>query len=413
MTSDTGVVIVGASLTGASAATQLREGGYQGSITMVGEETFLPYERPPLSKGFLLGKVQQDALFVHPAEWYESNDVQLRLGVSAIRINPADHTVDLTSGGQLGYRHLLLATGSTQRRLSVPGAGLPGVYYLRRIGDSMALKSTISKARHAVVVGGGWIGLETAAAMRQADVNVTVIEPSEQPLLKALGAEAAQVFAQLHRDKGVDLRTRTGVNEILGTDGMVSAVALDNGDEVPADIVIIGIGATPNTDLAAGAGLEVENGVLTDEYLRTSDPDIYAAGDIANAFHPLFGERIRVEHWANARKQGKAVAQTILGLGAPYEAVPYFFTDQYELGMEYTGYVDEKGYDDVVFRGDRSAGEFMAFWLRQGAVLAGMGVNIWDQMPTVAELIRRGRTAGMTVSRDALADADVPLASLV
>jgi 3-phenylpropionate/trans-cinnamate dioxygenase ferredoxin reductase subunit len=413
MTSDTGVVIVGASLTGATAATALREGGYPSPITMVGDETFLPYERPPLSKAFLQGKVEQDALFVHPAEWYESNDVQLQLGTSAIRISSVDHTVDLSSGEQLGYRSLLLATGSTQRRLQVAGAGLSGVHYLRRIGDSMALRSAITTARHAVVVGGGWIGLETAAAMREASVDVTVIEPAEQPLLGVLGAEAAQVFAQLHRDKGVDLRTRTGVNEILGADGRVSAVALDNGDEVPADIVIIGIGATPNTDLAESAGLEVENGVLTDEYLRTSDPDIYAAGDIANAFHPLFGERIRVEHWANARKQGKAVAQTILGQGAPYEAVPYFFTDQYELGMEYTGYVDRKGYDDVVFRGDRSAGEFMVFWLRQGAVLAGMGVNIWDQMPTVAELIRQGRTAGVTVSRDALADPGIPLASLV
>ena len=211
---------------------------------MVGEETFLPYERPPLSKGFLQGKVEQDSMYVHPAEWYESNDVQLLLGTSAIRVDPASHTVDLSKGDPLTYRHLLISTGSTQRRLPVPGAGLRGIHYLRRIGDSKALKVAIAGARNAVVVGGGWIGLETAAAAREANVAVTVIEPAEQPLLAVLGAEAAEVFAQLHRDKGVDLRTRTGVKEIVGSDGHVTGVVLDSGGEVPADLVIVGIGAT-------------------------------------------------------------------------------------------------------------------------------------------------------------------------
>ena len=347
-------------------------------------------------------------MFVHPSDWYQSNDVRLVLGTSALRVDPSAHTVDLSNGEQLAYRHLLLATGSTQRRLPVAGAELRGIHYLRRIADSQALRSAIASATHAVVVGGGWIGLETAAAAREAGVNVTVIEAAEQPLMAVLGAEAAQIFADLHRAHGVDLRTSTGVREILGRDGHVDRVALDTGDEIPADLVIVGIGATPNTDLAVGASLAVDNGVLVDEYLRTSNADIYAAGDIANAFHPVFGERVRVEHWANARKQGKAVAESMMGVGKPFDAVPYFFTDQYDLGLEYTGYVNQQGYERVLFRGEKESGEFMVFWLRNSTVRAGMGINVWDQMPLVADLI----TSGRTISEERLGDRAIPLSDL-
>ncbi|MFG2913841.1 NAD(P)/FAD-dependent oxidoreductase [Kitasatospora sp. NPDC048298] len=403
------VVIVGASLGGAKAAEALREAGYRGGIVLIGEEHERPYERPPLSKGYLQGKTPREKIYVHPPQWYAEHDVTLRLGTSVASIDPAGHTVTLTDNGQVEYGKLLLTTGSVPRRLPVPGADQDGVLYLRRAEDSDRIKEALRPGARIAVVGAGWIGLEVAAAAREAGAEVTVLEALELPLLRVLGREVAQVFADLHREHGVDLRFGVKVAELTGDGGTVSGVRLADGTTVAADAVVIGIGIAPATGLAEAAGLEVDNGVKTDQHLRTSDPDVYAAGDVANAYHPLFGRHVRVEHWANALNQPQTAARALLGQpDAVYDRVPYFFTDQYDLGMEYVGYVEPDGYDQVVFRGDPATREFIAFWLSGGRVLAGMNVNVWDVTDPIRELVRSGRV----VDAKALADPNVPLDSL-
>ncbi|HSR25271.1 MAG TPA: FAD-dependent oxidoreductase, partial [Candidatus Eisenbacteria bacterium] len=289
-------------------------------------------------------------------------------------------------------------------RLAVPGAGLDRVHYLRRIEDSDRLRAALAAASRAVIVGGGWIGLEAAAAARAAGVQVTVLEQAELPLLRVLGEEAARVFADLHLDNGVDLRCASAVAELTGENGAVTGVRLGDGSELPADVVLVGVGITPDSALAADAGLEVGNGVTVDERLRTSDPDVFAAGDVANAYHPRLGRHVRVEHWANARRQAVVAAKAMLGQDVVYDRLPYFYSDQYDLGMEYTGYV-EPGYDRVVFRGDRARRKFIAFWLSDGRVLAGMNVNTWDVTAPIAAMIESGRP----VDPERLADPAVPL----
>lgn len=397
---DTGIVIVGASLAGAKAAEALRTEGYRGPVTLVGDEAERPYERPPLSKGYLLGKEEREKIFVHPADWYEQHGVTLRLGTAVTAIDPAGHTVTLEGGERLPYSKLLLATGSAPRSLPVPGGDGDFVQTLRRVGDSERLRAAFRPGARVVIVGAGWIGLEAAAAARTAGAEVTVLEAAELPLLRVLGREVARVFADLHREHGVDLRFGVRVEE-LRADG----VRLGDGSTVPADVLLVGVGISPNTALAEHAGLTVDNGVRTDQHLATSDPDIFAAGDVANAFHPLFGKPVRVEHWANALNQPAVAAAAMLGKDAVYERVPYFFTDQYDLGMEYTGYAEPGGYDRVVFRGDVAGREFIAFWLSGGRVLAGMNVNVWDVTDPIRELVRSGRA----VDPERLADPAVPL----
>jgi 3-phenylpropionate/trans-cinnamate dioxygenase ferredoxin reductase subunit len=398
-------VIVGASLAGAKAAEALRAQGFDGPVILIGDETELPYERPPLSKGYLLGTAERDSIYVHSADWYGEHDVDLRLGTTVTAIDPSAHDLTLAGGSQVGYARLLLTTGSSPRRLPVPGADLPGVLYLRRVADTEQLKTTFQAASRVAVIGAGWIGLETTAAARAAGVEVTVLEAADLPLLRVLGAEVAQVFAALHREHGVDLRFGVQVAEITSAGGRASGVLLADGTHVAADAVIVGVGITPNVQLAEAAGLEVSNGIVVDSQLRSSDPDIFAAGDVANAYHPLLGKRIRVEHWANALNQPSTAARAMLGQDVAYDRVPYFFTDQYDLGMEYSGYVEPGGYDQVVFRGDVGKREFLAFWLRGGRVLAGMNVNVWDVSDAVQDLVRAARPAD--VSR--LADPSVPL----
>ncbi|WP_329493664.1 NAD(P)/FAD-dependent oxidoreductase [Kitasatospora herbaricolor] len=405
---DQAMVIVGASLAGAKAAEALREAGHDGPVVLLGEEHERPYERPPLSKGYLLGSTEREKIYVHPPQWYADHDVTLRLGTAVTAVDPAAHTVTLADDGRIGYRKLLLTTGSSPRRLPVPGADLPGVHYLRRVEDSERLKEALRPGARIVVVGAGWIGLETAAAARAAGAEVTVLESAELPLLRVLGREVAEVFAGLHRDHGVDLRFGVQVEALTGGPEAVTGVRLGDGATVAADAVIVGIGITPNTALAEAAGLEIDNGVRTDQWLRTSDPDIHAAGDVANAFHPLLGKHIRVEHWANALNQPQTAARAMLGQDTAYDRVPYFFSDQYDLGMEYTGYVEPDGYDRVVFRGDVPGREFIAFWLSGGRVLAGMNVNVWDVTDPIRELVRSGRT----VDPAALADPARPLTEL-
>jgi 3-phenylpropionate/trans-cinnamate dioxygenase ferredoxin reductase component len=409
MAAHTALVIVGAGLAGAKAAQTLREEGFSGQVVLLGEESERPYERPPLSKGYLLGKDERDTVYVHPAHWYADHDIDLRLGTTVTGIDAAAHEVALADGSRLGYGKLLLTTGSTPRRLPVPGADLDGVLYLRRLDDSDRIRETYASASRIAVIGAGWIGLETAAAARAAGVEVTLLERGELPLLNVLGREAAQIFADLHTGHGVDLRCGVRVAEITGDGGRATGVLLADGSRIDADAVIVGIGITPNTRLAEAAGLETGNGVRVDAHLRSSNPDIHAAGDVANAFHPLLGTHIRVEHWANALNQPQTAAKAMLGQDVSYDRVPYFFTDQYDLGMEYTGYVEPGGYDEVVFRGRTESREFIAFWLSGGRVLAGMNVNVWD----VTDPIRTLVTSGRVVDTKRLADSGVPLTDLL
>jgi 3-phenylpropionate/trans-cinnamate dioxygenase ferredoxin reductase component len=413
MTTETGghnaYVIVGASLGGARAAETLRAEGFTGPVVMIGDENELPYERPPLSKDYLMGKSARDKMFVHPREWYAEQQIDLLLGAPVASIDPAAREVTLSSGQNAGYAKLLLTTGSSPRRLPVPGADQDGVLYLRRIGDSDRIKAAFGDEGQVVIIGAGWIGLETAAAARAAGASVTIVETAELPLLRVLGREVAQVFADMHAQNGVDLRFGAQVSEITGVGGTANGVLFADGTHIPADVVIVAVGITPNVELASAAGLTVDNGIVTDASLRTSDPDIYAAGDVANAFHPMYDKHLRVEHWANARHQPPTAARAMLGQDVAYERIPYFYTDQYDLGMEYVGYVEPDGYDQVVFRGDKDRREFIAFWLAgDGRVLAGMNVNIWDVNEALNALVRSQRPVITT----ALADPSVPLESL-
>jgi 3-phenylpropionate/trans-cinnamate dioxygenase ferredoxin reductase component len=394
-----GFVIVGAGLAGAKTAEALRGSGFDGQITLAGEEAELPYERPPLSKDYLTGKADRGSVFVHDADWYQQQDIDLRLGSPASAIDRAARQVRLADGGVLPYGKLLIATGASPRRL--PGAS--GVHYLRSIGDSDRLKEILGTRSRLAVIGAGWIGLEVAAAARQAGLQVTVAETLELPLLRVLGPRIAQVFADLHRAHGVSLRLGVTIEEVTGR-----GVRLAGGTFIEADAVVAGIGATPNTQLAEQAGLEVSDGILTSDALRTSDPDIFAAGDVARAHHPLLGQHVRVEHWANALNQPATAAAAMLGGDASYRELPYFYTDQYDLVMEYLGYAAPGGYDEVVVRGDLAAREFIAFWLRDGRVLAGMNVNVWDVTDDIKELI----ASGHPVNTAALADPGTPLAGL-
>jgi 3-phenylpropionate/trans-cinnamate dioxygenase ferredoxin reductase subunit len=398
-------VIVGGGLAGAKAAETLREEGFDGPVVLVGEESETPYERPPLSKDYLLGKAERDASDVHPPDWYAEHDVDLRTGVRATELNAADHRLQLATGDALTYDKLLLATGASPRRLPVPGNDLEGVLYLRTRADADRLKADLSGGgRRLVVVGAGWIGLEVTAAARSYGNDVTVVEPQPTPLYAVMGAEMGGVFARLHRDHGVDLLTDTTVRELRGSAGRVESVVTDRHAGLPADLVVVGVGAAPNTELAAAAGMEVDNGVVVDERLRSATPDVFAAGDVASSFHPLYGRYVRVEHWANALNGGPAAARSMLGQDVSYERVPYFFTDQYELGMEYSG-LGGPG-DTVVCRGDREGGEFIAFWVSEDRrVTAGMNVNVWDVTDPIQQLIRSRRQ----VDPARLADPDTSL----
>ncbi|HWG11787.1 MAG TPA: FAD-dependent oxidoreductase [Streptosporangiaceae bacterium] len=398
-------VIVGASLAGARAAEALRTEGFEGQIVLIGHERHYPYERPPLSKGYLLGSEGRDSIFVHEDGWYAEHGVDLRLGAGVTAIDRELRQLTLSTGETVGYDKLLLTTGATPTLLLVPGAGANGVQYLRSVDDSERLRETLSSASSVVIVGAGWIGLEVAAAARNAGVATTVVSLDEQPLLPVLGPEVAPVFADLHREHGVDLRLGTEVDRILVSADAATGVRLADGTELSADAVIVGIGVTPAAELAQAAGLGVDGGVLTDAGLRSSDPDIFAAGDVARAYHPLVGTRLRVEHWANARHQPVAAARSMLGQDVAYDRLPYFFSDQYDLGMEYTGYVAPDGYDRVVFRGDVGKREFVVFWLSHGLVLAGMNVNIWDVADDIRDLIRDG----LPVDPERLANPDIPI----
>jgi 3-phenylpropionate/trans-cinnamate dioxygenase ferredoxin reductase subunit len=408
MPAESGYVIAGASLAGAKAAETLREEGFAEPITLIGAEEERPYERPPLSKGFLLGRDPRDSAFVHDEGWYREHDVDLRLGTKVTSIDRAARRVELGSGESLPYQRLLITTGASPRRLDVPGGDMDGVLYLRTLADSERLGGALRAGGSVVIAGAGWIGLETAAAAREYGCEVTVVEPESGVLRRALGPELGEVFADLHRSHGVTFRFNEAVSELTGSAGRVTGAVTSAGAELQADLVIVGIGAVPNAALAAAAGLETDNGVLADEALRTSDPDIFAAGDVANFVSPLLGRRIRVEHWANALSAGPAAARSMMGKDVSYDWVPYFYSDQYDLGMETAGLPEPGRYDDIVYRGDPESGEFIAFWLADRAVVAGMNVNVWDVNDDIQALIR----SVTEVDTARLADPDIPLTDL-
>jgi 3-phenylpropionate/trans-cinnamate dioxygenase ferredoxin reductase subunit len=401
-------VIVGAGLAGAKAAQALREEGFAGDVVLLGEEHERPYERPPLSKDLLLlGAVARNTVFVHEPRWYAEHDVDLRTGVRASAIDLTDRRVELADGQYVGYDALLLATGSEPRHLDVPGAHLDGVLHLRTLSDSDRIAAALVDGAHVVMVGAGWIGLEIAAAARQRGVTVTVVERSELPLLRVLGPEIARMFVDLHRAHGVTFRLGAQVREFHGQ-GRLSSVVLQDGTTLAADAVVVGVGVHPNVALARTAGLTVADGIVVDAALRSSHPRVHAAGDVAEIYHPLFHTHLRIEHWANALYSGPAAARSMLGAGVVYDLLPYFYTDQYDLGMEYTGHAPAGAYDNVIVRGDLAARKFIAFWTAGRRVLAGMNVNVWDVTEPIQDLIR----AAQPVDLKRLADPDVPLTDL-
>jgi 3-phenylpropionate/trans-cinnamate dioxygenase ferredoxin reductase subunit len=400
-------VIVGGGLAGAKAAEALRDGGFDGELVLFGSEPERPYERPALSKGYLLGKDTRDSVFVHSADWYPEHNVDLRAGVTVAMIDPAAHLVTF-AGGTLGYDKLLLATGSSARRVDLPGAGLGNVLYLRTLPESDALREAFTPDARVVIVGAGWIGLEAAAAARTAGASVTVLEPQPTALYRVLGPELGEKFARLHRSHGVEFRFEESAAEFRaagpGSD-RVGTVVTTTGAELPADVVVVGIGVTPNVGLAESAGLEVAGGVVTDSALRTSDPDIFAAGDVASSYVPLLGRHLRVDHWSNALNGGKAAGYSMLGQQVEYDRVPYFYSDQYDLGMECAGLPDPGSYDQVVYRGDSDTLEFIAFWLQERRLVAGMNVNVWDVNDDIQGLIRSARP----LDPGRLANPEIPL----
>ena len=397
-------VIVGGGLAGAKAAETLRGEGFEGRVVLIGSETERPYERPPLSKGLLLGTAERDSPYVHDAGWYAAHDVELRTGTTVTGIDRAAHTVTLSAGEPVRYDRLLLATGASPRTL--PGADMDRLLTLRTLPDSDRIGTILQPGARLVIVGAGWIGLEVAAAARERGASVTVVETAALPLQRVLGDQLATAFADLHREHGVDFRFGAKVQELTE-----HRVTLADGATLDTDAVLVAVGVRPNTGLAEQAGLSVDDGILVDHRLQTDDPDIFAVGDVAGVDHPLLRTRIRVEHWANALDGGPVAARAMLGHDVRWDRLPYFFTDQYDLGMEYAGWVPPGATADVVIRGDLAAREFIAFWTVDGRVVAGMNVNVWDVIDAIQALIHAG-LRGTTVDPAALADPDTPLDGL-
>ena len=399
-------VILGASLAGAKAAEELRERGFDGKVVLVGSEQERPYERPPLTKDYLRGESEREKAYVHEPGFYKEHEIDLESGVTATGIDPANSTVALDNGRELPYDRLLLTTGAHPRRIEVPGADLDGVHYLRTLGDSDALKQRLDAGGRVAVIGGGWIGSEFAASARQKGLEVALVDPLELPAGRLFGEEVGAFYRDVHAQHGVELLLGDGVRSFDG-DGAVSRVTTTAGKSVECDFVVVGIGVAPRVGLAEAAGIKTDDGIVVDEHLRSSAPDVFAAGDVAHAWHPFYKQQIRVEHWANALNQGPAAARAMLGDEAGYERLPYFFSDQYDVGMEYAGHAID--WDEVVFRGSRDSGEFVAFWLQDGRVVAGMNVNVWDVNQHVQDLIR----SRAQVNTAELADPDTALESMV
>ncbi len=402
MSSSDTFVIVGAGMAGGKAAETLREEGFDGRVVLLGAEPHRPYERPPLSKDYLRGEAEQPAWLQEDEGWYAANNVELRTSSVVQSIDAGDKAVVMGGGERIGYDRLLLATGGEPRALPVPGGDLDGVHLLRTIEDSNSIRALFDGGGRLVVIGGGWIGCEVAASARQKGMDVTLIESLELPLLRVLGPELGGFYRGVHEDQGVEMLLGAGVEAIEGS-GRAERVRLSDGKTIDCAAVLVGIGVAPRTELVDGIA-RIDNGVVVDERLQSSADGIYACGDIANAAHPVFTQHVRVEHWANALEQGPAAARSMLGKDVSYDKVPYFFSDQYDVGMEYAGLHDPNA-DELVLRGDMGSREFVAFWVRGDRLMAGMNVNVWDVSDPIQELVR----SRATVDRARLADPDVPV----
>jgi len=399
------LVIVGASLAGAKAAEGARDAGYEGRVVLVGDEPHPPYERPPLSKAVLRGEAEPDSTRVQPLDFYAEHDIEL-VTDEVTAVDPAGRRVRLAGGLQLPFDSLVMATGASPRRLDVAGADLDGVHYLRTLDDSLALRAAIRDTARVVVIGAGWIGSEVAASARQMGVDVVLVDPGPAPLRRVVGDEVGEMFVRLHADHGVTLRMGSEVRELRGA-GHVEQVVLADGRIEVADVVVVGVGVVPRTDLAEAAlGIRVDNGIVVDAHLESTVPGIYAAGDVANAWHPHYERYLRVEHWANALNQGFAAGRNAAGRVEPYDRLPYFFSDQYELGLEYVGHASPDA--ALVVRGDLDERAFVAFWHRDGVVTAAMAVNIWDVVDDLKAIVE----SGSPVDVRRLTSVDVPLTEL-
>ncbi len=378
------VVIAGAGMAGCYAADTLRKEGYDGEIALVGAESHLPYDRPPLSKEYLRGEKPAEKVPFHPAAHYDELRIDCHLNTRLRALRPRDGEVDTDAGESLKYDKLLLATGGEVRRVPVPGATLPGVHYLRTLDDSSRLGEDLRRKPKVVVVGAGFIGAEVAASARLLGCDVTVIELETVPLLRVLGPEVGSIYADIHRDHGVDMRLGDGLAGFRGGQ-RVAEVVTASGASIPCDVAVVGVGIRPSVGWLEGSGIELANGVLTDEHCATSVPNVYAAGDLANWYHPRMRERLRVEHWDNAMHQGVAAAKSMLGSEEPYAPVPYFWSDQYDLNLQYVGHAAT--WDDVVLRGDVPGRSFSAFYLRDGRIAAALVVNRFKDLRPSRRLI--------------------------
>jgi 3-phenylpropionate/trans-cinnamate dioxygenase ferredoxin reductase subunit len=378
------VAIIGAGLAAAKAAETLRKDGYSGRIAMFGDEPQLPYLRPPLSKDYLRGESDLDAVLVHPPAWYSERDIDVDVSTTVRSIEREKSEVVLDDDRRVAYQRLLIATGASSRRFPIPGSHLDGVLYLRTLADADALRAATASARRVIVVGGGWIGAEVTASIRQLGIPLAMIAAESVPLQRVLGTEVGAIYRDLHAEHGVELVMNQRAMAFQGRTA-VEAVVTGDGTRIEGDLVVVGIGAQPRTELAAKAGLHIRDGIAVNEFLETSAPGIYAAGDVASAWHPLLQTRLRVEHWDNARRQGRTAARNMLGNLEPYIRMPYFYSDQYDLGMEYTGHAQR--WDRVVFRGEPASRAFVAFWLLDGRVVAGMNANVWQVNDAIAALV--------------------------
>jgi 3-phenylpropionate/trans-cinnamate dioxygenase ferredoxin reductase subunit len=403
--SDQTFIIVGASLAGATAAAELREQGFGGRVVLIGSESQRPYQRPPLSKEYLRGDAGLEKVYVHDESFYADQAIELRTATTVERIEPGSAEVVLGGGERLHYDRLLLTTGAQARRLSIPGAELQEVYYLRSLPESDRLRSRLRRGGRLVVVGAGWIGCEVAAAARQMGLEVTVIAPGAVPLEHALGPEAGAIYRDIHTDQGVKMLLGTRVERFEGSSA-VQRVRTADGRAIDCDFVVVGVGATPNVALAVAGGITVGDGIVCNEFLQTSVEGVFAAGDVAGVRYPRFG-RLRVEHWATALNQGPAAARNMLDHRVAYDRVPYFYSDQYDVGMEYSGHAH--AWDEVVFRGDVPGRRFIAFWCKDRRILAGMNVNVWDVTDQIEALIR----SPLPIDPGRLADPDTALEDLL
>ncbi|MGB2696120.1 MAG: FAD-dependent oxidoreductase [Dehalococcoidia bacterium] len=400
-------VIVGANLAGGRAAQALRSEGFAGRIVLIGEEPDPPYERPPLSKEYLRGQMPKEKLFIAERVFYDANNIELRLDVRATRIDVQERAVELASGERVSFDKLLIATGGRPRRIDVPGADLDGVYYLRDIADCEAIAAELREGRRVVVVGAGFIGAEVAASARVQGLEVTALEIASVPLERAVGADVGQIYAQMHRDHGVDLRLDEGIARIEGS-VRAERVITTKDNAIDCDFVVVGVGLQPNVEIADGSGVEATaNGIIVDEFCQTNMPGIFVAGDVALFYHPLLGERVRLEHWANAQNQGRAAALNMLGRREAYAEVPWFWSDQYDVNMQYAGHAST--WDETVVRGSVGDRKFTVFYLRDGALLGALAFNRFRDIRHARELIR----ARVHADPAQLRDEDIELRSLL